>query len=523
MENRVTKNMSIVDIIKTVIIDPSLETENTWEIFKGILNLDQNPLTIEFTNINEEELKIIISEFLTLCVEVEQPQLIPLVNELMFQSLSFIDADNYYTDMIFSNPNLDDAVITMIVRSDPNLSIPEVLIHLIKTNVVGSRQYAFEKLRNFIREPFLQRQSLVGLIQLASDAGDEEGYGFLKDVLTSRYRVSALEGVNVSRIEYLGLLDEECRALSIYNNMINHYDNVRDISIDKLPNIERFAIIRLIKKISGMEEIDNQAFEDLVKEGVLNIKHIRFLELMNWIESNDILQSFYGPYNPERVMRTSVFGSTVSQIPELPEDPRENFMLHGNDWYKGVCDHCLRAVVPKQKSFRTPLIDGGWEGCYCSPTCSIKNTLYTKYKIPRHILDTTIESIERQFKSFFMDINVSYYNGYALLLRDYPAYQTNDDGEFYDRRGLRHPKIIVKPATEIVRPQTTEPELEGVDEILSELGLDSTDLGLMKDEGEVITYTKEVILSEEDIETYGLTNIMAAKLGGITLIIPHPH
>lgn len=515
--------MSVVDIIKTIIIDPSLETENAWEIFRGILTLDQNPLTMAFTNVSEEELKMIIGEFLTLCMEVEQPQLIPLVNELMLQSLSFNDSENYYSDMIFSNPNLDDTTITVIVKADPKLSIPEVLIHLIKTNVIGSRQYAFERLRNFIREPYLQRQSLVGLIQLASDSGDEEGYGFLKDVLTSRYRVSALEAVNVSRIEYLGLLDEECRELSVYSNMVNYYDNLREVNIDKLPTTERFAVIRLIKKISGMEEIDNQAFDDLVKEGVLSIKHIRFLELMNWIETNTILQRFYGPYNPERVVRTSVFGNKISQIPELPDDPRENFMLYGNDWYRGVCDHCLRAVVPKQRAFRTPLIDGGWEGCYCSPTCSIKNTLYTKYKIPRHHLDQTIELIERQFKSFFMDINVSYYNGYALLLRDFPAYQTNDDGEFYDRYGLRHPKIVVQPAKEIIRPRETEPELEGVEEILSELGLDSLDLGLMKDEGEVITYSKEVILSESDIETYGLTNIMAAKLGGIKLIIPHPH
>ena len=122
-----------------------------------------------------------------------------------------------------------------------------------------------------------------------------------------------------------------------------------------------------------------------------------------------------------------------------------------------------------------------------------------------------------------MDIKVDYYHGLGLLVRDFPVYQTNDDGEVYDNMGLRHPKIIVEPAREIVRPATSdlEPRLEGVDEILGELGLSPDDLGLLKDEGEVVSYTKERTFTIEDIETYALTHLMGARFGGISIVIPH--
>lgn len=53
------------------------------------------------------------------------------------------------------------------------------------------------------------------------------------------------------------------------------------------------------------------------------------------------------------------------------------------DWFKRKCDECNRKIKKRHYALRIPLVDGGWEGCYCSFECLAPHsdqTLLTVFK-----------------------------------------------------------------------------------------------------------------------------------------------
>ena len=42
---------------------------------------------------------------------------------------------------------------------------------------------------------------------------------------------------------------------------------------------------------------------------------------------------------------------------------------HVSDWWTGRCDYCGCVIQKKQYALRMPVLEGGWQGCYCSLSC----------------------------------------------------------------------------------------------------------------------------------------------------------
>jgi hypothetical protein len=226
---------------------------------------------------------------------------------------------------------------------------------------------------------------------------------------------------------------------------------------------------------------------------------------LNWLDTNTVFRRLYGPQQRARILE-------YSETMELPDDPREDHMLFNHtEWYSGLCDHCHMQVRPFQMCFRKPVIEGGWEGCYCSPTCVLRQMLYVRYNIPREKLDEKLESIRKQLSAFFKDIGLDFEMGIGMLVRDYPIIQTDDRGDIREGSRFRLPRILVTAASEEMVPLTQpisnhDTLMESGKQILEQLGMSADDFGLLEDDGETIKYTEEVPLRGEDIETYALVH-----------------
>lgn len=527
--------MDTFDFIRTVLLDESLESHDVYEIFKGMV-AETDVLTRELIELTDDELKSRVAELMGICYEVGQSQLVPCVNWLMKHSLSFQDIENYYTDLIFSNNMITEETLAFIVRSDPELSVSEVLVHLLKTNVYGSRQYAFERIYPHIDlDTNISRGTITTCMELARELGDEEGMGFMKRVYRARYSTDVEKTSLVSRVSkefYRKLLEEECRQVAIYNSMLNNLLDMDNIPIHELTRARQLEIKNLLEKVSGMKEAVEGGFDEICREGLMGLKQVRFVELVNWIETNNVFRRLYGPYNPDRVIRRSVFGGSNSQLPEFPGDPRRFFMQYqegDDDWFGGVCEHCVRQIPVRQRAFRSPLPDGGgWEGCYCSAKCSLKNLLSgPAYQIPLEELDERMEFVEKQMRAFLAGEGFEFIEGLGFMIREFPVLMTStDEGDTEDVRGMRIPKIVVVPAKEekIKDARSEDDEYRSIietgEDLLKQLGLDPGDFGLLKDEGETVKYTKEVVLKREHVELYALTLLMNLVFQAESIVVP---
>lgn len=495
---------SIFDVIKTVILDPELEFSSIQEIFKGIDNLPTNhPFFTQMYEYTDEEIDFIIGDIVTICCETDQTEIIPLVNQLFLHILPNIDVIRYYSGLL-SNKFIPETMLVPIVKSDPSISIPEILLQTIQ----GDRSYhhLYERIRSLINPLFVSVDVVTSLIQMAADRGNQEAYGFFRKAYASMTRFMGGSESNISRIEYVDLMDRECKDMDLYFRKLVTWRNTSatESFLDK-PLVVREALMRLVEKSCGIVPLEEGILEDLSSKFILSMRHIRYFELLNWIETNDTFRRLYGPQQRGRILH-------YSEDMDLPEDPREDYMLYNqSSWYEGICDHCNMIVRPYQRCFRKPIVDGGWEGCYCSPTCVLRHILYMKYKIPREKIDERLSYIRKQLETFFRDIGIDYETGIGMLIRDYPVVQTDDAGDVLQGSRFRLPRVVIVPASEEMVPldqpiSTHDSMMDAGKDILEQLGLSADDFGLMEDDGETIRYTEEIIMSGEDIETYALVN-----------------
>lgn len=512
---------SIFDIVKTVILDPELDFGSMREIFKGIDELPSNhPFHTQMHEYTDEEIEYLIGEIVTICGETEQLELIPLVNQLFIHILPSIDSLSYYT-RILANKFIPESMLVDIVKSDPNISFSEILLQTVQGE--QSHHHLFERIRPLITPMFVSPDVLTSLIQMAADRGNQEAYGFFRKAYFNMSRFIGGTESNISRFDYMELLDNECKDMDLYYRKLLFWRNT-SVS-DKLSNkplIERESLYRLIEKTCGVQTLEEGVLEELTSKQILSMKHIRYFELLHWMESNTTFRRLYGPRQRSRVLH-------YSEDMDLPDDPREDYMLYNhNEWYEGICDHCHMVINPYQKCFRKPLVEGGWEGCYCSPTCVMRHILYIKYRIPRENISDRLSGIRKQLEAFFQDIGLDYDTGIGMLVRDYPIIQTDDNGDVRQGTRFKLPKIVVVGANEEMVPleqpiSTHEHMMDAGKEILEQLGLSSEDFGLMEDDGETIRYTEEIIMDGEDIETYALVNFHARELQTIPIAIYSNH
>jgi len=495
---------TIFDVIKTVILDPELDFHSIKEIFKGIDELPINhPFHTQLHEYTDEEISYLIGEIVVICGETDQYELVPLVNQLFIHILPSMDSARYYP-MLLSNKFIPESMIVEIARADPNISVPEILLQTIQGDT--SYQHLYERIRPLVSQMFVSADVMTSLLQMAADRGNQEAYGFLRSAYSRATRFQTNTEPNISRIDYMDLLQDECKDMDLYYRKLVTWRSTSVLeTLASKPRIERETYYRLIEKVCGVETLEENVLEDLTSKTFFSLKHIRYFEMLNWLDTNTTFRRLYGPQQRARILE-------YSETLELPEDPREDYMLFNQEgWYTGMCDHCHMQVRPYQMCFRKPEIEGGWEGCYCSPMCVLRHILYVKYNIPREQIDGKLESIRKQFIAFFQDIGLDFESGIGMLVRDYPIIQTDDRGDVREGTKFRLPRILVTAASEEMVPLTQPLSnhsslMDAGKEILEQLGMSADDFGLLEDDGETIKYTEEVPLHGEDIETYALVH-----------------
>lgn len=495
---------SIFDVIKTVVLDPELNFASIKEILKGIDELPINhPFYTQMYEYTDEELTYLVGEIVVICGETDQYELIPLINQLFIHILPSMDSARYYP-MLLANKFVPESMIVEITRADPSISVPELLLQTIQGD--RSYQHLYERIRPLITQMFVSGDVMTSLLQMAADRGNQEAYGFLRAAYNNATRFQISLEPNISRFDYMELLQDECRDMDLYFRKLVTWRNtsVRE-TVSSKNRIERETYYRLIERVCGVETLEENVLENLTSKTFFGIRHIRYFELLNWLENNTVFRRLYGPQQRARILE-------YSETLELPEDPREDYMLFNQEsWYTGLCDHCHMQVRPYQMCFRKPEIEGGWDGCYCSPTCVMRHILYIKYNIQRENIDGKLDVIRRQLGAFFKDIGLDFETGIGMLVRDYPIIQTDDKGEVKEGTKFRLPRIIITEASEEMVPLTQplsnhDSLMDAGKEILEKLGMTADDFGLLEDDGETIKYTEELLLQGDDIETYALVH-----------------
>ena len=528
------------DFIRTVFTDPDLDNVSLRQILEGFIDQVGSEIQNEFIELSDEETKARVAELYGLIYELSDQSLVEHGTWILKNCLNFREAETLYLEFVFSNPLVEEEVLSMVVRSDPGFSISELLLQTIRGNVEGSRQYTFERIRPYVRPPYLTRQVISSFIEMAKDMGDVESLGFLRKLFSEDYFERTVRA-NISKEAYERIKEEECRQLAIYRIKLTALLKEENLDVEKMSKPNRYRLRKMLEEVSGMTEVEEGAMQKLLDDHLITPRQIRFLELVRWIETNPIFSRLYGPYNPPRLFGSSVFGSQNPELPEFPDDPRRFYMLYNPppkvieldpkraesmeiDWYRGLCDFCHRQIPVRQQAFRTPLHEGGWEGCFCSSQCSLKSLLSgMDYGIPNEELDGALDRI-RSHLEFFLnnDLGMGWIEGLGFLIREFPLVQYDDEGETYTtQRRIRMPKVIVLPAREErVEGEMSEKPLEDVlrlgEEVLAQLGLDREFLG---DEPDPIRYTSEIILKRQHLERYALTILMNISLGSNPLII----
>lgn len=528
------------DFIRTAFADPGLDTPALRQILEGLLEQVGGEIQSEFIELSDEETRARVSELYGIVYELGDFSLTGQATWILQNCLSYREAETLYADFVFGNPLIPEEVLSMVIRTDPQFSMSELLLQVLRSNVLGSRQYTFERIKHFVRPPFVTPQVLSTCMELARELGDEEGLGFLRRILSERY-VEQTVRPNVTGETYRKLKDEECRQLAIYRVKVKTLLETDNLKISRMSKVRQLEFKRMLEEVSDMREVEEGSFGALVQEGFISPRQIKFLEIVRWIELNDLFGKLYGPYNPPRIFGSSVFGSQNPELPELPDDPRRFFMLYNPppkvvepdpekaeslavDWFRRICDFCNRPIPVRQKAFRTPLPEGGWRGCFCSPTCSLKQLVSgPEYGVPTEELDEALNRIRGHMQFFIREsLGMGWVEGLGFLIRELPLVQYDEEGDsFTSHRRIRMPKIIVSPAREErVKDEPGERSLEEVlqlgEEVLQQLGLDRELLG---EESDPIRYVPEVILKREHIERYALTHLMSIALGSRPIVI----
>lgn len=520
------------DFVREVFIDPALDAQTAKLILVGFLERIGDEVQREFLELTDEELNGRVAELYGIVQEAGDPSFTPLATWYFQHVLPEKETDDLSTVLLFGNPLLTEDVLSFVVRTDPTLSLSDSLVRLVRGNVRGSRLYALERIRPFVKPPALDRSSISTFIELAIRIGDEESLGFLVDVLTTEYVPTlAAEARNripatVSEEEYRQLLREECNAAAEYRERLKDlHSTPYYLDIGKMNEARRFNLALRLREVTGMEEMERGAVESLFRDRVVTPRHIKFLETLRFMESNKTIAARYGPINLPRLFSASAFGSQNPELPRFPPDVRTYRMqAFPERWFRGICDYCYRIIPLPQLAFRTPLVeDGGWEGCFCSERCSISQMLAgPEYGIPRDEVDGARERIDRQIEQFL----AGNWSQALLLIRDFPIIQNTDDGQVLSnaraRPPIRPPKIIVVPAREErVEDHEGDETWRGIAEtaqgILEELGLDESLLG---DDAPPVKYTPEIILKRPDLERYALTSYMNMLYASNTIAIP---
>ena len=526
---------SFWDFIRLVFTDPDLDNASLRQILEGLFETRGGEIQSEFIDLSDEEMRARVAEIYGLVIDLEDESLTTHATWVLQNCMNFREAEDLYLMYVFSNPLVSEDVLSLVVRTDPQFSIAELLVQLIKSNVCGSRQYTFERVKPYVRHPFVTPQVISSCVELARELGDEEGLGFLRKVF-AEFHLEKTITPNITEATYKTLKEEECRQLAIYRIKLVELLKTENLLVGKMSKPKQNEWLRRLSAVSGMGDLEEGSMKSLLDEGLITPRQIRFLELLRWVELNDIFSRLYGPYNPPRIYGNSVFGPENPELPEFPDDPRRFFMLHNSpdnpdtrreetfeiDWFKPLCDFCHRQIAVRQRAFRTPLHEGGWEGCFCSATCSLKQLFSgMEYAIPLTTLDETLDLVRSQFELFFANsLGMGWVEGLGFIIREFPLIQYVESDVYTSHRRVRMPKIVVSPAREERVVDRTGDQFEEVlkmgEDILKQLGLDEEFLG---DDSDPIRYVSEVILKREHVERYALTQLMNITTGSKPIVI----
>lgn len=285
-----------------------------------------------------------------------------------------------FTKTNYLHQSLQDQYYKFIGNSNPEISAIE---HL--TNLLGYSPYGMFDLRQACERIVLAYgpPPLIHLRQIERTALCEEKI----DHPVYEFVIDLQSGME-SFADYPMLLpsgrteDEMMKESLVISN---------DYSLSEVPKLSReeFASLfvnmhPIVEETTGETLSVIQTYVALYKN-VISLNDYQFDKLATtYLALNKRLQMAYNQtlirfWGPSNRRTDSISGSYDLTLPQGCRDFAGCHMLlceghsdeeneHRDDWFTGVCgyDKCNRRIEERHQAKRIPLLDGGWEGCYCS-------------------------------------------------------------------------------------------------------------------------------------------------------------
>ena len=295
------------------------------------------------------------------------------------QALEFIleffnqyeDDDLSLYERIFTEMNLEDETLYYIVRNIPSITFLDFIDKIAMYSDVKADIKGIQKaLRIFSKNHMF--------IKLAVDIIRKLGNIELHDIIVDFVKDNK-DALHLETVDIPDYLIEKCIS--------NHH--IRTVIEEEKTSHEKVNVVDSLT--SGLQNI-GIAFENNVEnrnkiEKILEEHRDEYEKIKEEVSDqlwkikrgdDELFFKIFGPVNiltgeDFRLTNLStLLGGNRMFVDNEIETNEDNI---DEDWFIGICQRCLKKIPYDYYAVREPILDGGWQGCYCSWDCVKDDTL----------------------------------------------------------------------------------------------------------------------------------------------------
>lgn len=233
-------------------------------------------------------------------------------------------------------------------------------------------------------------------------------YEVLKDILT--------ELESKEQYEFYNFIFAYASEVSDYAPIPKWINQNRTVTEQEL-QIQNAQLIHPVIEAIPLEQMTDLLYNKLnpwVEDASINSIHTALQNtnpedrqtinnILNTLNTQENLQEdtnyipYFGPSNPLQFQGGNIDGQDRMLLCNFYDhDPETGDDI---DWFSGACDKCGLRIRQQHHSVRMPIINGGWEGSFCSWECAT-NYSNDNYSIDSDVINDLIQLYSLQLNEF---------------------------------------------------------------------------------------------------------------------------
>ena len=291
---------------------------------------------------------------------------------------------------LFLNHHIDHDILIFTLECFPEKTPVDYLLDLINMGndieAVIVAQSICNIFTNFTNDEWYQLTKLTTNTENTEDEDDEYPNIQLHEFFIYKFNISntSKDDFTIDDSKYKDIIDKY-KLLPPVKNIVDllyesvnnyaSYKNTKDIETIKNILMVQYSMSSSLDKVELLKSLNIPAYNSLptFDDGELSTILGQINTLYSPIDDDDNHPCF--KYGGCRMMLCSHFEEFTPDGFKIDIFDDDDIKI---DWFRGCCDECQTKILTKTKSFRIPLLYGGWKGCYCSVDCIKKQINYNK-------------------------------------------------------------------------------------------------------------------------------------------------